>query len=175
MLGGSIGSEVLQYVNQWVPKKSYTKEHGFQTDLQEFLDSRLNESSAGMGLLEAGNNRRSLPVKREHGSVNADVAIADEVGIELKRDFTNSQKHRLSGQITDYKKEFPFIIVVACGISDIDGWRELQNEYENNTMAIGMNQSEVHFVHKQKQHFGKDPSQVNRDRDGFIGGGGGLL
>ena len=79
-----------------------------------------------------------IPVKREYGKVNADVAVGEDIGIELKRDLTNSNKHRLSGQITDYQKEFPYVIVVACGISDMDGWRELQNDY-GGMGGIGMN------------------------------------
>lgn len=168
MIGGGLCNEVVQYVEEWIPERSYRKEHRFQNDLQEYLDERLNESGGfGMGL---GGGSDQLPVKREYGKVNADVAVGEKVGIELKRDFTNTNKHRLSGQITDYQKEFPCVIVVACGISDMDGWRELQNEYGGRG-GMGMNQSEVRFVHKQKDYFGKDSSEDRRDDDGPFGGG----
>lgn len=96
-------------------------------------------------------------MKREYGRVNADVAVGEDIGIELKREFTNGQKHRLSGQIVDYKKEFPCVLVVACGISDMDGWRELQNEH-GSTVGFGMQQSEVRFIHKQSEHVGTERS-----------------
>jgi len=166
MLGDGLCRDVVQYVEEWIPEKSYRKEHGFQNDLQEFLDKQLNEST-GMGL-GLGNGSGEVPVRREYGQVNADVAVGDDVGIELKRDVTNSNKHRLSGQITDYQKEFSCVIVVACGISDMGGWRELQNEY-GGTGGIGMDQTKVHFIHKEKEHFGKDPSEVN-DNDDLLGG-----
>lgn len=168
MIGGGISNEVVQYIEEWIPERSYRKEHRFQNDLQDYLDSQLNESTGiGGGLGMGANSGNQIPVKREHGTVNADVAVGEKVGIELKRDFTNSNKHRLSGQITDYLKEYPCVVVVACGLSDTDGWRELQNEY-GGTSGFGVNQSEVHFIHKQKEYFGKDPSEVRGD-DGFFG------
>lgn len=155
MMGGLCG-EVRQYIEEWVPERNYRSETKFQNDLQDYLDERLNETGGFGGLGLGGGGNQQVPVKREHGSVNADVAVGDEVGIELKRDFTNSNKHRLSGQITDYQKEFPCVIAVACGISDMDGWRELQNEYGGG--GFGMNQSEVYFIHKEKEYFGTGSS-----------------
>lgn len=167
MIGGGLGSEVVGYIEEWVPSKRYRTETKFQNDLQSYLDDRLNESG-GLGI---GIGGEQIPVKREHGSVNADVAVGDDVGIELKRDFTNSKKHRLSGQITDYRKEFPCVIVVSCGISDMDGWRELQNEY-GGMGGIGVNQSEVHFIHKRKERFGEDSSNSPGDGGNIFDGDG---
>ncbi|MFB6187286.1 MAG: hypothetical protein ABEI86_10520 [Halobacteriaceae archaeon] len=173
MMGGGLCNEVVGYIEEWIPERAYRSETKFQNDLQDYLDYRLNESGGmGMGMdIGMGGGSESIPVKREHGSVNADVAVGDEVGIELKRDFTNSKKHRLSGQITEYRKEFPCVIVVACGISDKDGWRELQNEYGGMGGGFGMEQSTIEFVHKKKEHFGKDPDDIRRDEGGFFGGG----
>jgi hypothetical protein len=93
----------------------------------------------------------------------------------LKHGLDNSGVDRLRGQIQKYRKEFPSVIVVACGLDDTGGWRELQNEYGGvDTLGMNMNQGEVHFVHKQREHFGKDPSEV-RDDDGGIFGGGGIF
>lgn len=166
MVGGGLSQEVIGYVEEWIPERRYRTETKFQNDLQSYLDYRLNEAG-GQGL----GGRQQIPVKREYGQVNADVAVGNDIGIELKRDFTNSKKHRLSGQITDYRKEFPCVIVAACGISDMDGWRELENEY-GGMGGLGMNQSQVHFIHKRKEYFGKDPSEIRRDNDGLFGGGG---
>lgn len=169
-MGGGLSQEVIGYVEEWIPERSYRTESKFQNDLQSYLDYRLNEQG-GQGLGGGMGGRQQIPVKREYGQVNADVAVGGDIGIELKRDFTNSNKHRLSGQIKDYQKEFPCVLVVACGISDMDGWRELENEY-GGMGGLGMNQSQVHFIHKRKEYFGKDPSEIRRDNDGFFGGGG---
>ena len=166
MIGGGLGNEVEQYVHDWRPERWYQTESKFQNDLQDYLDARLNDSGGiGMGL---GGNQQ-VPVKREFGQVNADVAVGEEVGIELKRDFTNGKKHRLSGQITDYKKEFPCVLVVACGISDIDGWRELQNEYAV-AQGFGVEQTDVRFIHKQR-----GGSESRGSGGGGMFGGDGLL
>jgi len=37
-------------------------------------------------------------------------------------------------------------------------------------MGVGMNQSEIHFIHKRKEHFGKDPSDINENDGGLFGG-----
>lgn len=168
MIGGGLGNEVLQYIEEWIPERSYRSEKKFQNDLQDYLDQRLNESG-GMGI-GLGGGGGSVPVRKEYGQANADVAVDDEVGIELKRNLTNSNIDRLAGQIRKYKKEFPVVIVVACGIKDMGRWRELQADYEGSGMGIGMNQSEVHFIYKKKEHFGKDPSEIGDDSFGFGGG-----
>lgn len=172
MMGGGLCNEVVRYVDEWIPKRNYRTETKFQNDLQDYLDHRLNESGGtglGMGMGTGGGNQ--IPVKREYGSIRADVAVGDDVGIEIKRDFTNSNKHRLSGQIMEYQKEFPCVIVVACGLTHPDGWRELQNDYAG-MGGLGMSQSNVQFIHKKKEHFGTNPGDAGRDEGGFFGGEG---
>jgi hypothetical protein len=173
MIGGGICNQVVEYIEQWVPE-AHDDEYGFQNELQSYLDTQLNESGnpdvhVGLG----GGTGEQYQVKREYGKSNADVAVGDEVGIEMKYDLTNGQINELRGQIEAYKKEFPCVIAVACGITDIDGWRGLQNDYGGvGTVGMQMNESEVHFVHKREEHFGKDPSAVQDDSDGFMNGGG---
>ena len=162
MIEGELGRQARGHIKDWIPEKSYRKEKKFQIDLQEYLDEQFNEDG-GLGMDVGVGGGGDVPVRREYGKVNADIAVGDEVGIELKRDFTNSNKHRLSGQITDYQNEFPCVIVVACGISDMGGWRELKQEYSGG--GLGIDQSEVHFIHKEKGNFGKDPS----DDGGLLG------
>lgn len=157
---------VIDLVDAWIPKKEYGHERKFQSDLQDYLDYELNErqSSGGMG------QQRELPVSTERGKAKADVVVDDLVGIELKRDLTNSQRKKLDGQINDYLREYPFIIVCSCGIQDMDGWRRLKNQYEGSS-GFGMNQQEVVFIHKRKENFGKDPSELGGGNNGLFGGG----
>lgn len=156
--------QVVQLIEDWRPEKAYRSETKFQNDLQDWLDAQLN--SGGGGLLGGGGGE--AVVTREHGQVNADVCVDGEIGIEMKRDFTNSKKDRLRGQIEKYREHYPYVIVVACGISDMDGWRELKNKYGGQGMGMGMGmeqKGEVHFIHKRKENFGKA-------RDSGQGGGG---
>jgi len=173
MIGGGVCNQVIEYIEQWVPE-DHDDEYGFQNELQSYLDTQLNETGnpdvhVGLG----GGTGEQYQVKREYGKSNADVAVGDEVGIEMKYDLTNGQINELRGQIEAYKKEFPCVIAVACGITDIDGWRGLQNDYGGvGTVGMQMNESEVYFISKNKEHFGKDPSEVHDDSGGFMNGGG---
>lgn len=171
MMGsGPNPGDVVQLVEQWRPKKAYRSEPKFQNDLQDWLDQELNRG--GGGLLGGGGGH--VVVAREHGQVNADVAVGDEIGIELKRDLTNSQKKKLRGQIEEYLDDYPTVIVVACGIDDMDGWRDLQNTYQQGGGGfggnLGMGGGQVFFVHKRKEKFGDDP-RGGGGGDWLFGGG----
>lgn len=168
MGGGQLYQDVIGHVDTWIPKKAYRHERKFQSDLTEYLDDRLNtDGGAGMFGGDPFGGQGEIPVSTERGKSRADIVVDDIVGIELKRDLSNSQTKKLDGQIRSYRKEYNFVIVCACGIKDMDGWRRLKNEYEND-QGIGLEQKPpVTFIHKQKKHFGKDPRDV--------GGGGGLF
>ncbi|MDF9744436.1 hypothetical protein [Natrinema salsiterrestre] len=157
---------VIDLVEAWIPEKAYGHERDFQSELQDYLDYELNERQGGGGM----GQQRELPVSTERGKAKADVVVDDLVGIELKRDLTNSQRNKLDGQINEYLKEYPYVIVCTCGIQDLDGWRRLKNEYEGSS-GFGMNQQEVVFIHKRTENFGKDPSEFRENNDGIFGGG----
>ena len=172
MMGGGsqLFNEVLDEIKYWVPKKAYGHEREFQSELQDFLDHALNEAKSNdpFGL----ENGEDHVVSTERGKSYADIAVDDLVGVELKRDLSNSQTKKLRGQIEDYLDNYPFVIVCACGIDDMDGWRDLKNKYEGQ-VGMGLeNGGEVAFVHKKKENYGKDPSEVNRGGGGFLGGDG---
>ncbi|WP_246986541.1 hypothetical protein [Halorientalis marina] len=172
MLGNNLGNEVVQLIDEWIPEDKHENEYGFQQELEGYLDIQLNEkSNSGMHPGLGGGTGGEVPVWRERGKSDADLVVDDSIGIEMKKDLKNRDINRLRGQIEKYKKEFPVVIAVACGISDMSGWRELQNDYQG-MGAVGMSQSEVHFIHKKKDNFGKDPSEINRDNSGPFGGGG---
>lgn len=161
--------EVCNLVDYWVPKKAYGHERKFQSELQDFLDHHLNEQE-GSDLL--GMDKGSVHehvVATERGKSYADIAVDDTVGVEMKRDITNSQTKKLRGQIEDYLDNYPFVIVCACGIEDMDGWRDLKNKYEGaQGLGLGLEGGgEITFIHKKKENYGKDPRDLR--------GGGGLF
>lgn len=158
MIGGRVSDrEVVQAIERWIPSQDYDHERKFQSELQDYLDEELNSQG---GLLDGGGG---VPVSTERGKSNADIAVDDTVGIEMKRDLSNKQTDRLKGQIDKQREEYESLIVVACGIDDMDGWRRVQNKVQQG-MAM---QAPVHFIHKPRDQFGADPD----DR----GSGGGLL
>jgi len=163
-LGGNeqLAREVASAIEDWTPSEDYDHESKFQNELQEYLDRRLNEG----GDMMLG-PKEDIVVEREHGNVNGDVVVNGTVGIEMKRDLNNSNTSRLRGQIEEYQKEYSHVIPVACGINDMDGWRKLKNDYENQ-MDMGMNpdNAPVKFIYKQKSDYGKGDSADNYQRSG---------
>ena len=139
----------LELVEAWIPSEEYDHERKFQSELQDYLDKELNNATPGM----MGGQREHV-VSTEHGRSKGDVVVDDRIGIELKRNLSNDQTRKLDGQIKSYRKEYDYVIVCACGIEDMDGWRRLKNEYTNTFDMMEPNSAPVEFVHKRKSEFG---------------------
>lgn len=167
MIGG-LGPQVWDLVQQWTPSQVYDHERKYQSELQEYLDEQLNQSGGGMGIGMGGG--QSHAVSTERGTAYGDVVVDDTVGIELKRNFTNSQKRKLRGQLEDYGDNYDFVIACACGVEDTDGWREVQNKFEGSQRGM-MDMTEFRFIIKTRENFGTG----SQDQDGGLFGGGGLL
>lgn len=150
MLGNNLFQEVLWVVEKWRPTKAYDHERHFQKELQDYLDAELNESGDSLGF---GPSQERV-VSRERGKSNADIVVDDRIGVELKRDLTNSQEKKLRGQVEDYLDSYKFVIVVACGVRDMDGWRRLKNKLEGER---GFQGGVVKFLRKKEKNYGKEP------------------
>jgi hypothetical protein len=164
-----LASKVSSAIEDWTPSEAYGHESKFQNELQEYLDRRLNSGNDMMlGSTE------EIVVEREHGNVNGDVVVNGDIGIEMKRDLDNSQTNDLRGQIENYREAYTHVIVLTCGINDMDGWRKLKNKYENQ-MGMGMDPdaAPVKFIYKQKSNYGEGVSADQYDRaDGGQAGDG---
>lgn len=168
MIGGEqqLFDEVVRAVDAWIPSKAYGHESKFQNELQEFLDEELNSGNqGGFGL---GMDTEERVVERESGRARADLVVNQTVGIEMKRNLSNSQTKKLRGQIEDYLEEYPYVIVCACGIQDMDGWRRLKNKYQGMSGGLGLDVSEVEFIAKDPKNYGKD---IKGDEGGGLLGG----
>lgn len=164
MIGGGdqLFRKVKKSVERWNPSKAYGHERKFQSELQDFLDSQLNDQPSG-GVLALDSSGEDHVVSTERGISNADLAIDDDVGVEMKRNLTNSQIKKLRGQIEDYLDNYQYVIICACGIEDMDGWRDLKNKYEGTQGGLGMAQPQkVVFVHKRKDQYGSDQRDERR-------------
>jgi|APHM01.1.fsa_nt_gi hypothetical protein len=128
MLGGGrqLFDDTIREVEAWSPTKDYDHERKFQSELQDWLDEQLNSGGGGM----MGGGGQPVPVETEHGKSKADIAVDDTVGIEMKRDLSNSQTKKLRGQIDDYMGNYNYVIVCACGIKDTSGWRKLKKRFQ---------------------------------------------
>lgn len=168
MIGGAqaTADKVESLLNEWVPSDVHDHEQEYQKELQQYLDERLNEAR---GPLESS---EEYVVSTERGRSNGDVVVNDVVGIELKRDLSNSMTDRLVGQIQKYSDEYDYVFVVACGIEDMDGWRRLKNEYEQRGLdPMEMDKAPVVFIHKKESTFGA--ASGGSSQGAMFGGGGG--
>ena len=151
-----LARQVVSAIEEWTPSEAYDHESKFQNELQEYLDLRLNsEDNMMMG------HNEDIVVEREHGTANGDVVVNGAIGIEMKRNLSNSQTNTLRGQIENYQKSYTHVIVVACGIEDMDGWRKLKNDYESQPIGMGSESAPVKFIHKQKSNYGSGDSADN--------------
>jgi len=170
MIGG-IGPEVWDLVQRWTPSEVYDHERKYQSELQEYLDEALNEGGGGMGI-DLGGGGGGHAVSTERGTSYGDVVVDDTVGIELKRNFSNSQKRKLRGQLEDYGDNYDVVVACTCGIEDTDGWHEVEQKFSAQNRGI-MDQTEFKFEIKRRENFGTDNS--DQRGGGIFGGDGGLF
>jgi hypothetical protein len=111
----TFGEKVLKIVENWIPKKKYSKETEYRDDLAEFIRKELylaQKQNPLSSLLGPQEHR----VKTEAGRGYADIEIDEKIGIELKRNLNGKpQINRLYGQITEYNRQYDRTIVVLCG------------------------------------------------------------
>jgi hypothetical protein len=153
MIGG-IGSQVWDLVQRWTPTEVYDHENKYQSELQDYLDEQLNNGGGGMGLGMGMGGGQSHTVSTERGTSYGDVVVNDNVGIELKRNFSNSQKRKLRGQLEDYADNYDWVIACTCGVEDTDGWREVKNKFSPQNRGP-MDMTEFRFTIKERDTFGK--------------------
>jgi hypothetical protein len=108
------GGVVLEAVREWQPQ-SHKLESEYERDLQDFLRKRF----------------RFKKITRQYGAarVKCDLAVGDDVMIELKAGFRSTQKlQRLIGQVELYKKEWDkLLIVILLGDTEEDLLHDLHD------------------------------------------------
>ncbi|PSQ42473.1 hypothetical protein BRD17_08695 [Halobacteriales archaeon SW_7_68_16] len=173
MYGGGLGKEVIQHVRDWIPADNHPDRAGFKTELRDFLDAELNDDAGAMGTGFGGSDgpravfTGGAEVRTDHGPVDADVAVDDEVGVLVYHELSREDVARLPDRIEAYKREYGTVVVVACGVRDTSGWDEIQDDYISETFAV-TDGPEVQFVTKDKRNFGRDPAD-DEDDGGFLG------
>lgn len=123
MFGMSQFDNVLRLVRVWKPKGRYRSEDGYRDDLKEFLRESLNRPSS----FAIGPQRR-IKVTSESGRHLCDIAVNDQVGIELKKDLNKlAEVDRLIGQLSRYKRQYSSLIVVLVGNLGKDNYEDLMS------------------------------------------------
>jgi hypothetical protein len=147
----------LDTVEAWTLSEKHDHEREFQSELQDYLQHELHRDSGLMG----GQNNHD--VSTERGTSRGDVVVDDRVGTEFKRDFSNDQETKPNGQIRDYQKEYDYVISVACGIDDMDGWSRAKKDFQSTGMGMtDPNAAPVELAHKPISEMGADKSVIHR-------------
>lgn len=70
---------VVQLLEEWRPREAYGHEREFQSELQDYLEDRLNnERSGGIGAMVGG--AKNFVASTECGTSRGDVVVDDVVG-----------------------------------------------------------------------------------------------
>ncbi len=102
---------ILEY---WRPRR-FRNEDGFRYDLSKFFEEKFGPDHV-----------------KTSGRSNPDIVIDDVWPIEVKLDLLkNTERHRLFGQINEYKKRYSgTVFVVNCVTNEIhDQWREIKMDF----------------------------------------------
>lgn len=101
-------SETKRFIKKWKPEE-FSNENKYRNDLVTFLRKQEFDWYG------------EVIITKEDGRGLCDIAINQEVGIELKKDLkSKSQIDRLSGQIIDYKRQYDNLIILLVGKTNED-------------------------------------------------------
>lgn len=114
-------NKTLELVKKWSPRKKYSRETQYRKRLKSFLKKRLKKADF------MGRSKKSVKITSESSRALADIGIAREVGIELKRNLTSQPNvDRCIGQVVRYLKDYRLgVIIVLVGKTDHDKFQEL--------------------------------------------------
>ena len=132
---------VVRTIEEWGPRKKYSKEAGYRDDLVEYLRGTLKR--------RAGN----YVVQRESGRHLADIGVVNstKVGIELKLNFRKQrQLDTLIGQIGRFLSDYSHVIIVLCGYVDeekLDSLRHRLRKIEN-PMPFALQPQRIKIISK---------------------------
>jgi hypothetical protein len=126
--------DVIDIVEQWIPKKKYSKEPEFRDDLMEFIRGELKRSQQDILF---GTPETHL-VKKESGRHLADIGIDEDIGVELKLNLRRkAEMDRLEGQVSGFTREYSCIIVVLCGEVSEEIVEELKYRFKRSYGNVG--------------------------------------
>lgn len=147
-------NEVFDEIENWDPKKKYSKEELYRDDLVKHLRKELNRPNP---LFLQG----KVTVKIEAGRGLCDICVNESIGIELKKDLRKkSEIDRLIGQITRYKKDYDHIIVVLVGNTDLNSKDDLAEIIDGlGDNPLFLNQQQIEIIDKSGQDNKEDENQ----------------
>jgi hypothetical protein len=146
--------DVVERTNYWTPSEEFMGSEGFRDELLEFLEDRLNRGSSLIG------DSEGVPVKEKR---NSDIEVDEQIVLHVEKDFSSISEGK--EDVEDLLSDFDFIVFIACGVENIEEWRELEIEYRGTSTRKG----EVEFIWKSDQLYGEE-HESNRRGEKPLGG-----
>ncbi len=131
--------DTVENIKAWIPPEEENGEEAYES-LYSFLSERTNIGKDGF-LSE----KKQIPVKKDSGL----ISIGERTKVKMIEGFDEESMEEASELIESAEG---YVVVVACGISDVKSWRMLENDYRG-TRGLDL---QVDFVWKEEQFFGVD-------------------
>lgn len=149
-----VREKVIKIVDNWIPKKKYSKETEYRDDLAEFIREELKRPQKSLLSLLVGTQKHR--VKMEARRVYADIEIDEDIGIELKLNLKGkTEMDRLYGQISRYESEYKCTFVVLCGVVKEETVEELEYWLDQIDNGLATFFGDIRVVRKDEAMIGK--------------------
>lgn len=140
--------DVVERTNYWHPSEEFEEASDFLDELEEYLGRHLN----GKSLI---GDSDEIDIERK----NSGLKIDNKVFILLKKNF--SDKGQASQTIEEKIKSFDYMLVVSCGVNDVEKWRELESKY----IGTSQRKAQLDFVWKSPELYGVERKSDTRGED----------
>jgi len=111
-------TEIVEVINNWIPKLRFRTEEAYEAALAEFLD--------GQGIQAPEQQGKSL----------ADILAAFGIAIEMKLNPNRDDYDRLSGQIIRHLEEYGIVIVVIARPDKQDMLDEYKSRFDHRVIFL---------------------------------------
>ena len=141
--------DVVERINYWHPSEEFEQASGFSDELGEYLERHLSEKSL------VDDSEEPELEKDDEG-----LKLENKVSIIMIKNFSNYD--RASKMIEKEITKFDYIIVISCGVEEVDDWRELEKKYigtreRKAQLDFMWKSSELYGVEREKNERGQDP------------------
>lgn len=131
--------DTVENVKSWIPPEEESDEKASES-LYSFLSERTNVGKDGF-LSE----KKQIAVTQDSGL----IIIGERTKVKIIEGFDDENRGEASKLLESTEG---YVVVVACGVSDVESWRMLEHDYRGTRSS----DLQVDFVWKEEQFFGVD-------------------
>ena len=140
--------DVVERTNYWHPSEEHEQASDFLKELEEYLGRHLN----GKSLI---GDSDEITIERKDSGLEID----EKIYILLEKNFSDQKE--ASKTIENKIKDFDYMLVVSCGVKDVEKWRELEKKY----IGTRKRKAQLDFVWKSPELYGVERKSDTRGED----------